>query len=729
VTAAVPITIELGPWLHGLGSPSHARIAERVSFDVAGLLTELGLAGDPAVKVTETAIARPVRVWVNGQVQRFTGDALRRAWVDAAPDDATILYDDDEDLFRVETGPPTSGGFPADLLARARERRDPRRFADTAVLAVAGLARAIVARRPGCLVGPGQAEALAGAAAADQPMPSTKAVMAILAGAIDSGVSVRSPEVVLETIAEGQRAGRDIDDIREAVRRRGRSDTVELHIAPEFAEELLGGTPLVEPRSALNEQLPESASAPFALVRSLIELAPGLPCPDPVWVPSEDVPLGTIAVRINGALSPAIPIPDAGRRLASTTPDRLRAVGVEPERIYPMFDMAACFVSADDVEDLNRAWIAALTGPEVAAEVFAAAVTSRAAQLFTIAESEQLIAQLATYYPELVSDVLDRYLLHDLTQILRRLIEGGATIHSLRPILQRLVIHDDVELPVAPAQVLLADALPRLPAGGDAESDRLERATAFVRLELGDALLPGAVSPGIPLVVLQLPELELSADEDACDALLDRVWQRVLDPRLRTIRPIAVCDVASRPAIRALLATELPGISVLAEPELPPSRTVVQLDEEDRDMAAIESVTRARVETMLARLVGQVATDEDGDLVIDHAGVRAYVTVVRLDSIVLLRIFAFSNREVPTSPELYRWAAMAPQYVEFARAALIEREGADTADVVISYELLGNYLDQGELDIAVERVLSVATRVATDVQAQFGGTSLVIPRG
>jgi hypothetical protein len=136
-------------------------------------------------------------------------------------------------------------------------------------------------------------------------------------------------------------------------------------------------------------------------------------------------------------------------------------------------------------------------------------------------------------------------------------------------------------------------------------------------------------------------------------------------------------------------------------------------------MTALESVTRARVENMLAAIVGPVTTDQDGDFVIQGTNTRTYVRVVRQENLVLIRLFSWPNADVPRSPELYRWVATHP--AGFGRISIVERDGTEEVDILVSHDLLGNTLDTDELGMALAGVNDVAEHSASEVSERFGG--------
>ncbi len=635
--AEVPISIDFGPPLHGLGSEAHAAVARTVDESVAQVLQELGLSGRPRVHTSEQAIRRPFRIRVHGRTCRYDVATLLRAWPDARP----------EDHWRVDPEVDVRGGFPSGWLTRARQREGEAAFAAAAVHAIAAVAHGLIVARPGCLVDEAQAALYAEAARqAGAALPEPRELALVLESLLDSSVGLSSRRVVLDTIEIGHRAGRATDDMLEGVLRRLHSNVVELHVHPEHAPQLLAGRMLQAPMSALDPDLPDEVREPFEQARDAIELRPGIPSPDPVWIPSDGVVPGSVAIKVNDSVGPAMPV----------------------------------------------------AGADAVAVLFGDEARLRPERLFTISETEQHLAQLSTYYPALVEDALAHLLVHDLTQILRELLASGASIGNLRTILQRLVHFDGTVIDVPSDWAVLADALPRMAEEADAPGAWLQRVVAYVRLELGEDLLADVVPPREPVIVVPIEGERLDdANPDAEDAALDAVWSAVLDPGLRSVTPVVGTDVATRRRLQRLVAQELPGVPVLAWPELPRSRPVIELGSEDAAALALESVTRVRVENMLADLVGAVAVRDDGDLAIEDAGTPIFVRVARRDGVVAVRVFAHAT---PRSPEL-------------------------AGETMVSSDLLGSRLDHAALTRAIREVAEGVARRAAE---RLGG-DLPVPGG
>jgi hypothetical protein len=396
-------------------------------------------------------------------------------------------------------------------------------------------------------------------------------------------------------------------------------------------------------------------------------------------------------------------------------PQRLEGRGIGVERRTPALERTLSWLSEPEGDGPERSGVGTWSGLELAALLVAQEAMLRPDRLFTIAEAEQQLAQLSKYYPELVDDALARLSLPNLTRILRAILVGRGSLANLRAILQRLVLFADHAVDAPADWRVLGDLLPTLPV-----EDEWQRMVAYARLDLGEDILADDVPPGRPVVVLpvDMPDEQTAAGDDA---LLDRVWATVRDRRLRNASPVLVTDMAALPRLQALVRAELPDVVVVAWPELPASWSIVDISQEDGPVIALESVTRSRVQEMLSSIFGAVTVDEDDDFVVFDEGLPIYVGVHRQRDLILIQVFSYSNIDVPPSAELYQWVAMGASNLTFGRVQLVPSRDDETVRVLISHDLLGNYLDSEELALAVFGVSNNAKSSGTEVQERFGG--------
>lgn len=87
-------------------------------------------------------------------------------------------------------------------------------------------------------------------------------------------------------------------------------------------------------------------------------------------------------------------------------------------------------------------------------------------------------------------------------------------------------------------------------------------------------------------------------------------------------------------------------------------------------------------------------------------------------SLVLVR--APILREVPPTPELFEWVAREGGSRWFGHVEVYDYED-DTVHLVFSHTLLGDYLDQPELETVMWGIVQVADAWDDELQQRFGG--------
>ncbi len=220
----------------------------------------------------------------------------------------------------------------------------------------------------------------------------------------------------------------------------------------------------------------------------------------------------------------------------------------------------------------------------------------QAGRLLGIEDVEWALARLDEVFSALVSAVLERVALGDLTRVLRALLEEQVSTRDLRALLERLVQYDTIPVD-AYRHVVLDDRLP-VPRDPAAHPGPLwGRYLAFVRSGSGlrnrltyEYRLDGLVAERVEAIHLpeQLEELVQAAVaegpapgsswETLRAQVLDEVW------RARSRLPdgahlvLQVRDPLTRRVVRDQVAAELPGLPVVAMGELRREVTVVEAD-------------------------------------------------------------------------------------------------------------------------------------------------------
>ncbi len=144
-------------------------------------------------------------------------------------------------------------------------------------------------------------------------------------------------------------------------------------------------------------------------------------------------------------------------------------------------------------------------------------------------------------------------------------------------------------------------------------------------------------------------------------------------------------------------------------------------------MATVEE-TKQRVQRMLTSEGGGVRLTKDGRFAIEHGSTVGFVEVQEWaadqdgNPRSVVHMWAPIARDVPASPELYKWAATEGQDKIFGAVAIGDSDDGRTCTVAYSETLLGDYLDTAELMTSLLAVLFIADQLDDEVVAKFGGS-------
>lgn len=138
-------------------------------------------------------------------------------------------------------------------------------------------------------------------------------------------------------------------------------------------------------------------------------------------------------------------------------------------------------------------------------------------------------------------------------------------------------------------------------------------------------------------------------------------------------------------------------------------------------MAADLAALRDKVQRILAEELGSVEIDKDGDWSVRNGSSRTYISVKEWgEDETAVSLWAFTNRDVPRTPELYKFVATS-SYV-FGGLEVWDRDDESTSIVVFRCTLLGDFLDPAELMNALGCIASTADKVDDEIKTRFGGT-------
>jgi hypothetical protein len=142
-------------------------------------------------------------------------------------------------------------------------------------------------------------------------------------------------------------------------------------------------------------------------------------------------------------------------------------------------------------------------------------------------------------------------------------------------------------------------------------------------------------------------------------------------------------------------------------------------------MASVDETTQ-KVQRILASKFNNVMLADNG-FAVERGSTRVKIEVKDFgkdaegnpQSIVYL--WAPIGREIPTTPEFFRWAATEAQGYRFGATAVYESEDKKTCLAVFAHSLLADFLDPDELENAIWMVAGTADDLDDKVHDQFGG--------
>lgn len=137
-------------------------------------------------------------------------------------------------------------------------------------------------------------------------------------------------------------------------------------------------------------------------------------------------------------------------------------------------------------------------------------------------------------------------------------------------------------------------------------------------------------------------------------------------------------------------------------------------------MTKIDGV-RSKVQRMLTDSFGNVRVNKDNEFIISHGSAMVRVEVKEFaKEQVIVHILSFVLHDFRMSPDVYKWVATSGQESWFGAFAVLGGE-TDKPLIIVSHTLLGDYLDQGELENAVIMLLLVADKSDDELKSLFGG--------
>jgi len=127
---------------------------------------------------------------------------------------------------------------------------------------------------------------------------------------------------------------------------------------------------------------------------------------------------------------------------------------------------------------------------------------------------------------------------------------------------------------------------------------------------------------------------------------------------------------------------------------------------------------------MLESVFQDIELDEDGDLHFPMESTRVFIHVfVTHGGQTAVNIYSPINLDVPRSDELFRFLATESDVALFGHLSAREREDG-RVDVMFSHRILGDFLQEEELQGVVATIASTADAIDGQIKERFGGRLL-----
>jgi hypothetical protein len=535
------------------------RIEVRIEASLIDLLGGLGLGALPTVALATGADDRAARVLVNGGEQPFPPSFLTRLWFTAAPEELRHLAFD-----------PTHVGAgeghtwlieAATELAVSADLRGTLAIRDL----VEQLAIEAVSLHPGRLVDADLATDYFEHAGAPLTDETAAAVMCFL---LELGVSLEDGERVTGLVRAALTLGRSPEEVCEEVFAVLRAPGIEIHLDGRSFAAFCGDS-VEDSRIGLDDQrLDETLVEAMGLVRELrlTALAADVPV---VFVNTRSSGAYEMRIKVNDRLGPLVPLPGPDELAVPAPPAAL--AGIERRGLVdPLTGSHQTAIPATDRDAVEAHGLSPVVPQAYMVGAFGRSVTALAYRLMAVDRLELMLARVEYDYPVVVHGALARYSLTELTHLFRALVREQVAVDDVWRILNAVVMFDQVERPESDC------------------ADRMSAVIAAVRNELADRIAtdcwgPDAIEQGVAFAV----ETELSFEERI------ESWPEdgVPDKELRAARRAAweavgaaavdgpfviLTSRSARPRLRRALDHEMPDVSVLARPEIPPGLSPVR---------------------------------------------------------------------------------------------------------------------------------------------------------
>lgn len=132
----------------------------------------------------------------------------------------------------------------------------------------------------------------------------------------------------------------------------------------------------------------------------------------------------------------------------------------------------------------------------------------------------------------------------------------------------------------------------------------------------------------------------------------------------------------------------------------------------------------AKVQQMLVANFNGVTLTADGGFSLRFGSARAFIRVVNTgdepDALTFVGITIPTLIGVNAGTDLYEYVAYHSDDFRLGHLS-VYRQKDDSVDLFVTHQILGDYLDEEELRVAVSWVAASADRIDDELQTKFGG--------
>jgi flagellar biosynthesis component FlhA len=563
------LTVEVDPTLisdlNSQGSALEVTLKDRL----AELIATLGIPGQVTVTISALKDAIPsgrfLRLFINGQVCRYPYELIR--WVYSYVNQVHI----------------EAGEKPSAILALlcdglTNKSETNRSYHDGSVEFLTLTCLEIIKTQPAVLLGLPQVEAYTaslpeptnGPYTATWP-PDPASLLPVLRAVLDLRISIADQQTVANVLREAR--GKSPAHVTEDLINALRPEVIEIQLKLEYLREITTASP-------------ENKSELFPFLRDGLFVELGITYTPFRFVPVEDLRPCSFSFKI-GHLST---LPMSGLRsdqcLVNDTSDRLRLMNIEAHpTTNPANGQPNSLIDLRFQPQAEEAGLTTWNQIQYLILSFAAVLRKNSACFINCVVVQRQLDQLEQAFPALVKAATATFSLEQITRVLRGLVAEEISIRNLRLILERLLDYEESSREVSPTIAINRKAIEDFRnAGRDEETADL---TAFVRAGMRrqlkhkysrgtDTIVVYLLDPKIEQTFSERPLLEAdkkrkkSLDEGERGRILAAFRAEVdhLPPTAQT--PVLLTVPEARPALREVIASEFPRVSVISYHDLPP---------------------------------------------------------------------------------------------------------------------------------------------------------------